>query len=178
MAATRGLTLIEMLIALVVMAVLFGMIVPLFTTGLEAAHATDARINLLASLTLAAHKAAMIGMPTVMCPSADYRECLDTPDWSGGWLVFVDEDGSRELEAGESLLKAQAPLRGKVHLRSTVGRTRVVFQSNGGNAGSNVTFTLCDARGPSKAQALVLDNYGALHNGEPNPSALALTCPS
>jgi type IV fimbrial biogenesis protein FimT len=53
-----------------------------------------------------------------------------------------------------------------------------VFQGNGGNAGSNVTFTLCDGRGPGRAKTLVLSNQGRFRHGTPSPAALAATCAS
>jgi type IV fimbrial biogenesis protein FimT len=58
-----------------------------------------------------------------------------------------------------------------VHLRSTAGRTRLVYQPNGGNAGSKVTFTLCDGRGAARAATLVLANDGRLRGGTPTASA-------
>ena len=58
-----------------------------------------------------------------------------------------------------------------MHLRTTVGRTRLVFQPNGGNAGSNVTFTLCDGRGAAQATTLVLANDGRLRSGTPSTAA-------
>jgi type IV fimbrial biogenesis protein FimT len=63
-----------------------------------------------------------------------------------------------------------------VHLRSTEGRTRIVFQGNGGSGGSNVSFTLCDGRGPARAQGLVLANFGRLREAVPSPQNLAAAC--
>lgn len=171
-----GLTLIELLIVVAITGILCGAAVPAFSNGLEAARASAARAGLLASLTAASGRAAVTGAHGVLCPSQDGVNCLDTPDWSGGWLVFVDRNGSRELEGGERVLRVQEPLAGKVRLRSTVGRTRIVFQGNGGNAGSNVTFTLCDGRGPSHARALIMSNTGRLRDGAPTASGLAATC--
>jgi len=176
MKTQRGLTLIELIIATAVAAVLFGVAVPALSGGLEAARASDARAGLLSSLTEASGRAALTGVHGVLCPSSDGATCLDTPDWSSGWLVFMDSNATRELEGGERVLRIQPPLSGKVHLRSTVGRTRIVFQGNGGNAGSNVTFTLCDGRGPSRARALIMSNTGGLRDGAPNAAALAETC--
>jgi type IV fimbrial biogenesis protein FimT len=176
MKTQRGLTLIELLIALAVLGVLFGVAVPAFSGGLEAARASDARAGLLASLMTAQGKAAITGAHGVLCPSFDGANCDDSPDWSTGWLVFLDSNGSREVEGGEQILHVQAPLSGRVHLRSTVGRTRIVFQGNGGNAGSNVTFTLCDGRGPSRARALIMSNTGGLRDDVPSAAGIAATC--
>ncbi len=56
-------------------------------------------------------------------------------------------------------------------LRHAARRPRLVFQPNGGNAGSNVTFTLCDRRGAAKATTLVLANDGLLRAGTPSAAA-------
>ena len=45
-----------------------------------------------------------------------------------------------------------------------------------GNAGSNVTFTLCDGRGASHARTLVLSNAGRLRHGVPSAAGIAATC--
>ena len=51
----------------------------------------------------------------------------------------------------------------------------LVYQPSGGNAGSNVTFTLCDGRGAVRATTLVLANDGRLRAGKPTEAA-ALAC--
>lgn len=177
MKAQSGLTLIELMIVVAMSAVLLGLAVPAFSGGLEAARSMDARSSLLSSLQSASGRAAITGVHGVLCPSLDGVACADSPDWSSGWLVFLDPNASRELEGGERILHIQPPLAGKVHLRSTVGRTRIVFQGNGGNAGSNVTFTLCDGRGPARARALIMSNVGNLRDGAASAANLAATCP-
>lgn len=173
----RGWTLIELLIVLAIASVLFGLALPAVSAGLEAARSSDARAELEASLVMASNHAAIAGVRGVLCPSHDDLACADTPDWSSGWLVFLDSNANRELESGERVLKRQPPLQGRVRLHTTVGRTRIVFQGNGGNAGSNATFTLCDGRGPGKARALIMSNTGNLRDGPATADNLAATCP-
>ena len=87
-------------------------------------------------------------------------------------MAFADINGNRIRDANETLLAQAEPLASGVHLRSHRGRTRLVFQPNGGNAGSNVTFTLVRfARGPSCATTLVLSNSGGLRTGKPTAAA-------
>lgn len=174
---SRGWTLIELVIVLAVASLLFGITLPALSRGLEAARASDARAELELSLLAASSHAAIAGVRGVLCPSLDGKECMDSPDWSGGWLVFLDSNANREFEGGERVLKVQPALQGRVRLRTTSGRTRIVFQGNGGNAGSNATFTLCDGRGPSRAQALIMGNTGTLRDGAPTAANLAATCP-
>ena len=176
MKAQRGWTLIELVIVVTIAAVLFGAAAPALSGFLEASRAASARSDLLDSLVVAGRKASITGTRAVLCPSIDAEHCSDGADWSSGWLVFLDTNASRELEGGERLLRLQPALPGRVRLRSTSGRTRIVFQGNGGNAGTNVTFTLCDGRGPHKARALVLSNTGGLRDGDPTEANLAATC--
>ena len=88
---------------------------------------------------------------------------------------FIDRNGSRERELDEAVIMVKPALDG-ARLLSTSGRSRIVFQGNGGNAGSNVTFTLCDGRGAGKAQTLVVSNTGNLRRGVPDAERIALAC--
>jgi type IV fimbrial biogenesis protein FimT len=139
---------------------------------MDRAHSASTQAALLASMTRSITHAAVAGSEVVLCPG-NGSGCRDTPDWSGGWIAYADIDGNRQRGPNETLLQAEPALAGGVHLRSTAGRTRVVFQPNGGNAGSNVTFTLCDGRGPTQATTLVLANDGRLRSGKPTASAAA-----
>ena len=96
----RGFTLVELTVVLAIIGILFGVALPAVSRGLEAARAVDARSNLLASLTTASNKAALTGVRTVLCPSANGGSCVDSADWSQGWIVFIDADGDREVGPG------------------------------------------------------------------------------
>ena len=170
MRRTRGFTLIEAVIAMSALSILAGIALPALHDAGEAARSGVAKGALLESWLGAVSHAAATGSEVVLCPG-DANGCRGGIEWSGGWIVFADLDGDRTRSANETLLKTGDPLPGKVHLRSTVGRTRIVFQPNGGNAGSNVTFTLCDGRGATKATTIVLSNSGGLRAGTPTPEA-------
>jgi len=173
-AGPAGFTLIEALIALAVVALLVGVAVPAWSSASESAHAGAAQAALFESLVGAIDHAALTGTEVVLCPG-NASGCRDSVDWSHGWVAWVDLDGDRALDAGETMLGTHSALGGAVHLRSTSGRRRIVFQPNGGNAGSNVTFTLCDGRGAAKARALVLANDGRLH-ATPASATAAAAC--
>ena len=168
-----GFTLLELVVVLVIVAALVGAASTAVGDGLEAARAADARARLLASLSLAAHRAALTGYHGVACSSVDGASCAGSVDWTSGWIVFVDADGDGVRDAGEAQLAAVPALAGQVRLRSTVGRTRVVFQGNGGNAGSNVTYTMCDGRGPAQARALVISNTGRMRDAPADAASAA-----
>ena len=160
-----GFTLIEAMIVLALGSILIGVAVPAWSGAVQSAHATSAKADLLGTLTRSISHAASAGTDVVLCPG-NRDGCRSTTDWSDGWIAYADIDGNRQRSPNETLLQAEPALPGKVHLRSTSGRTRLVFQPNGGNAGSNVTFTLCDGRGTGQATTLVLANDGRLRSGK------------
>jgi type IV fimbrial biogenesis protein FimT len=173
----RGFTLIELLIVLAVLGVLFGIALPAYTGFMEASRAGAAKSALLDTFTQSVNRAAVVGQHAVLCPSLDGETCSGAPDWTVGWIAFIDRNNNRSRDPDDSLIARHDALAGKVQLRSTVGRTRLVIQPNGGNAGSNVTFTICDGRGPAKAETIVLSNTGRLRYGTPSQKAIDETCP-
>ena len=173
----HGFTLIELVVGAGIALALLLVATAAIGGGLEAARAGGARTDLLGSLALAASRAGITGTHAVVCPSSDGATCSGSVDWSPGWIVFLDIDQDGAAEAGERQLQRVPPLPGQVRLRTSTGRTRVTFQGNGGNAGSNVTFTLCDGRGPAKARSLVISNSGRLRDAPAGAAAAALTCP-
>ncbi len=161
-----GFTLIELATAMSVATILAGMGIPVVQDAAEAARSGAAKGTLYAAWLSSVSHAANTGSEVVLCPG-DAGGCRKSIDWSGGWIAYADIDGNRTRGAHEPILSQADPLGGKVHLRSTSGRTRVVFQPNGGNAGSNITWTLCDGRGVGAASTVVVANTGRLRAGTP-----------
>lgn len=166
----RGFTLIEAVICLAIAGIILGVAVPALKDAIARSRASATRAELLASWTVAVGHAAITGTEVVLCPSAG-TGCRNSFDWSEGWIAFADLDGNRRRAPGETLVHVADALHETVRLRSTTGRRRLVVQPNGGNAGSNVTFTLCDSRGEEEAVTLVLANSGRLRAGTPKRKA-------
>jgi type IV fimbrial biogenesis protein FimT len=167
----KGFTLIEALVVMVSAAILLAVAIPAWSHARAAANAGSVRAKLATSLLDAVRHSAMAGTEVVVCPASSSGLCSGSTNWDSGWIVFADINGSRIPDLNETRLAIQEALPGGVHLRTTTGRIRLVFQPNGGNAGSNVTFTLCDSRGPKSATTLVLSNAGNLRPGQPTDEA-------
>ena len=167
----KGFTLIEALVVMAVAAILLAVAVPAWSHAKAAADSGAVRASLAASVLDAVRHSAVAGTEVVVCPVMTPGQCSGSTNWDHGWIVFADINGNRIADANETRIGQVRELPGEVHLRSTVGRTRIVFQPNGGNAGSNVTFTLCDPRGPKSAATLVLSNSGNLRSGQPTEAA-------
>lgn len=171
-----GFTLIEALVAMAIVAIGLCIAVPAYSNVVAATHTGSARIDLAESLFAALNHSTLTQTDVVVCSSSNGTACSGSIDWSQGWIAFADIDGDRAHGPNETLLRHESHLAGATHLRSTAQRTRIVFQPHGGAAaGSNVTFTLCDARGPEKATTVVLANSGRLRQGTPTAAA-AMAC--
>ena len=168
----RGFTLIEATLSLAVLGIVAGIAIPTVTGTVSAAHAGTAKSAMVETFSKALTHSTITGVEVVLCPTSGGDACIDTTDWSGGWIAFADLDGNRSRGPGETLLQKQAAFAHGVHLRSTSGRKRLVFQPQcGAAAGSNVTFTLCDSRGAAKASTLVLANSGQFRQDKPTADA-------
>lgn len=165
-----GFTLIEALTCLAVASVLLCVAGPACADLVQRSRAAAARAALLDSIMQAVRHSALTGSEVVLCPGAA-AGCAATSDWSGGWIAYADIDGDRKREPGETLVRAEPALASGIHLVTSAGRRRLVFQPTGGNAGSNATFTLCDRRGAGNAVSLVLSNGGRLRAGKPSAAA-------
>ena len=167
-----GVTLLELLVATGIVALLAAFAIPRWQAAREAMRSGVAQAAFRDSLLVGVRRATVSGTEVVLCPSvAD--ACLSTNDWRRGWIVFSDTDGDRLRDLEEPLLKRVPAAGGDVRIRSSAGRTRVVLQPNGGNSGSNATFTFCDARGPKHAMSFVLANDGRARSGPAAPADAA-----
>lgn len=157
----RGFTLIDMLIAVIILGLVLGIAIPGVTHAVARVRSVSARTALTAALFDAHRIATVRGRHVVVCAGTD-TGCSGGTDWSDGWIVFIDDDRDRQLGPKEHVVQREPELPRGVGLHGTLGRSRVVYQPNGSNAGSNATFTLCDRRGPQDAERLILANGGRL----------------
>lgn len=162
---------LEALVSIAGAAVLLAVAVPGWSAARAKAHSMSVRAAVTVTLNDSLRHSTVAGVDVVVCPTRGTLSCVKGTDWSHGWVAFADLDGDRAPDQHETILHREPKLEGGIRLRSTPGRTRLVFQPYGSNAGSNVTFTLCDARGPRHAITLVLANSGRLRTGTPTAAA-------
>lgn len=168
-----GFTLLELLMATSVAAILALVALPALQGAIAKTRIADRKAELQGALLRSVSRAANAGTPVVLC-AARADDCSGSIDWSSGWIAFHDLDGNRTRSAGDVLVAAHRSDHDAIRVLSTAGRTRLVFQPSGGNAGSNVTFTLCDPNEPSsRAVTLVLSNAGRLRQAPASPSHAA-----
>ena len=155
-----GFTLLELLVALAVTAILLGVGLPAFNT-LSANSRQTAEINrFVRHLQLARSYAVKTGRPHVLCPSVDQQWCLEETAWERGYILFEDLDDNGSRNHQEALLRINRPEHTGLEMHSTHGRDHVTYRADGRSAGSNLTLTFCDPESDIPPKAIILSNSG------------------
>ena len=155
----RGLTLLEMMVALSIVGVLLGIGAPGFSSVIERNRTTTVANRLLTDLVRTRNEAVSFRGSAALCPSADARTCRSGFDFSDGWIAFRDRDadGMRDPEEDVFVVAQRSDLHER-RVVTSAGRRSVRFRADGRNAGTNLSLRICDASGT--AQRLLIVNVG------------------
>ena len=147
----RGVTLLELLVGLSIVAVLAGMAAPGVVASQRAAAVRTAAYDLMASLQQARATSILESRPGVLCPAdGTGSACLPAGAPAVAWLTFLEVGGRpgtmrrHTLPAGVVMRASRAPLR---------------FWP-AALAASPATLTICDERGVAPARAIVISQTG------------------
>jgi type IV fimbrial biogenesis protein FimT len=155
-----GFNLIELLIAICLLAIIVSLAWPSFGQASARTHLGSAESTVFASINNATNDSFLRGQRLVMCPSDTSRMCISGHEWSQGWIVFEDNNENRQRDQDERLVQTQDAFESDLRMFSSVGRTRIVFQAGGANFGSNAHFKLCHPDYPGLSRSLYLANNG------------------
>lgn len=93
----NGFTLIELIIAIALLAIFVGLAVPSFFTAIQNNRITGQANELLTAFQLARSEALKRNRSVVVCASDDGEECQGS--WASGWLVAEDNAGAGSSSA-------------------------------------------------------------------------------
>ena len=175
MRRNMGFTLIELMISVSVFGILAGIAAPTFTSMIEQARTSAAINSLTTHMGLARIAAISRNRRAVLCPSVDGSQCRADTDWSGGWMLFMDDDGNRKPDIGEDILRVDLEPTSR-HLRvvSTTGRQQLRYLPDGRSAGTNLTISICSQTGELLG-AVIVNNMGRPRSERPT---VATPCPA
>ncbi len=168
-----GLTLIELLTVLSIVAILAAIGAPALQNLLMDMRMTTRVNEFVSHLHLARSAAIHRQQRIALCPSSDQTTCATAPQWQHGWIVFVNSivnnSGSEKHESSEEVLRVQDQQHSSLTIK-TVSRNPIEFRPQGTAGGSTATITFCDTRGASKARAVVLSMGGRVRLTTKQPS--------
>lgn len=159
--AGAGFGLIEFLVALTVVAILGSLGAASYSSVVGRTRVVGAASDLLHAIELTRSEAAKRGMRVTLLPVGG--------DWSGGWSVFVDSNGNRQVDAGEPLIHRHAPLHSATRVIANSTPGYIAFGSSGrpqqySGAFLAATLTLCD-NGVSRSVVLAKSGRPRMDTG-------------
>jgi len=106
-AAVAGVTLTELLMVIVVVAILVSIAVPSFKYITTANRVAGEVNGLLGDMQYARAEAIREGQTVTVCNSSNGTTCSNNTSWQNGWIVFSDPNGNQAVDPGEPILRVQ-----------------------------------------------------------------------
>jgi type IV fimbrial biogenesis protein FimT len=161
-----GLTAVEMLIGLAVLAVIVLVSVPGASMVVEHYRLKSTSGDLVSGLYLARSEAINRASTVRVCPSSDGKSCRNDGDWSNGWLVYSDGNGDGAVQDIELLQAFPAPSEHVHIVASGAAQKAAAFTPTGlvrDNGEAKGAFLICyrESKG-SKAIAIDPDGWVSL----------------
>jgi type IV fimbrial biogenesis protein FimT len=173
---TAGFTIIELMIALTLIALLLGIAAPSFREALMNVRMTGAANDLMSDLSLARSEAAKLNVPVYLCSSTNGTTCNGT-NWRDGWILFADSNNDGSKAAGEPVVRARPALPNQNTISLVCGETAVdgakalPYRPTGLSSAGGAVFTLCDGRAtPNSGRIITINVTG-------RPAVSRTTCP-
>lgn len=176
----QGMTLIELMVTLAVVAILASVAAPSLSTMLENNRLTALNNQIVSSINYTRGEAVKRRYNTVMCVRNSIGSNCDDIDGTGGtanfasgWLVFVDCNGNKMIDAGntcdldgngtvdvpEMILQDTLPNAANVTIASTFSAPRRITYRPNGSAVDNGGLTL-NVSANAKYKVTVASNTG------------------
>jgi len=106
----RGVTLLELLAVMLVVAILFGIGVPSYRYVTNDNRVASEIDSLLGDMQYARSEAVKEGQMVTVCPSLNQTQCDATNHWEEGWIVFSDVNANQQPAAQSDILRVQAAI--------------------------------------------------------------------
>jgi type IV fimbrial biogenesis protein FimT len=170
MSARRGFTLVELLVAVALLAIAMALAAPAFRDLLRDVR----RAALLTTLSHAMHAAraaaATSGRSIRLCGTRDGLSCTGETRWGPGLL-------QRPASDGPAALLRVIPLPHGRGAPTVVANRGFVEFAPLAPAATTATLTVCDDRGAAQARALIVSRTGRLRVSDRSASGEPLSCP-
>ena len=168
----RGFTLIEMMTAVFILAILVGLAVPSFREASLSSKLSGFANDIVASTQLARSEAIKRNVTVTMCASLNGATCVAPPaaGWHTGWIVLADAGG-----LNEALVQHHPALPDEFRMVQTGGVASVLFPPTV-VADNEVTLTVCRAE-PEGSQERIVTITAARNARVTTPTA-AIDCPN
>lgn len=146
---SKGITLVEVIISLTIIAILSTIAVPSIQNILLNSRLSSNSMELSNAIFLARSEAIKRSRSVAVCESANGTSCTGSHNWKNGWLVWVDTNGDEILAVGEEVVQVRLEANSTSTINSTESKSVIRFLATGFlaiNVAEQRNFTLCDSR--------------------------------
>lgn len=160
----RGVTLIELMVALAVLGVLAAAAIPNFKSFLHNSRLNSEATKFYMDVESARSEAARRNTTVTICPMADGNACSD--DWTKPRVIFVDADGDGTRAAGEELVRnSDAPSAMVTVAVANLGATSnaVRIRPAGNTSAPTASWKFCEKNSTLSGQTVSLTGSGRPH---------------
>lgn len=175
----NGFTLIELMTALGIAAILISVAIPSLRSFTTNSTQTSAINDFVSSMHIARNTAITTNTRVTVCASAAGANCQSVA-WDNGWIIFADDNSNQVVDGDEVIIGTSAAIDG-LSIESGDFSRYLMYRPNGrimnnsinGNAGE---FTVCDYRGTEHAKVVIVDLSGRPRMSETDSSGDAPGC--
>ena len=158
----KGFTLIDLLFALAILAILMNIGFPAFDDFIKRSKMKTESSALYSVLQASRIVAIENNQKVTVCPSQTGEAC--SSDWSSGYIAFIDTDGNRRIDNSETVLFQKLIQSEEISLRWRAFGLRSSLQwlASGITNHQNGFFELCFQGEPTLARALIISKSGRI----------------
>ncbi len=175
--AERGFTLLEIFVAMAILAIAVGMALPMFRDVIRNTNVSNQANDLVTSLATARSESVRRGLQVAVVAVSGGS------NWTTGWQVIADIDRDGVFEPTDDVIATSPPLDPQygVYARSTGGvgvDSRVIFDINGALTNAGYDFNVCYPTGnASKSRRIRVRASGNASSHKNTTGSSATTCP-
>ncbi len=147
MKRASGFTIIELIVAVAIAAILLGLGAPSMRTYLENQKVTAVMNTISSGINLARSTAVESRQPVGVCSTTNGTTCAGVADWDRGWMVWVDSDQSGDFTAGVDEI-VRVDVNQESNMTVTANINRLVYSPSGlltPMPGAVESITICKA---------------------------------
>lgn len=138
--ASKGFTLIEVLIGVILLGIMATMAVPL-SNLVESFKLDYLNQRIYASTTLARSEAIKRGELVSLCQSNSGTTCDGGANWAAGWMMFTNPNNDDVVDSGEAVIRIVSPMTTPVRITWSNG-SRLTFIPRGSPVSAGM-FDMC-----------------------------------
>jgi type IV fimbrial biogenesis protein FimT len=161
--AQAGFTLIELIMAIAIMAILMTVAAPSLRDVVARVRLTGQANELLTALTYARSEATKRDAKIAVCArKKNEMACTEGQQWDNGWLVVIDADSNGDKDDDTVPLKVSEPLTGSNTIKHTGKGPKgsIIYTATGVVSTGPAIFTLCDPSDPQPGRTITVAATG------------------